>query len=492
MTHIPGTVPLNMIGDKKVNGANLYAWDDPLPIKKELPPVEDLPLNTVPDAFHTWIADISERMQVAPDAVAAAAIVMVSSVIGAGCGVRPKQNDDWLVIPNLWGAIVSPPSTLKSPAMHQAFKPLRKIEAQAKRDYDQALSNYEYEVEHEATKPIKPTWRRYRTNDATIEKCSELLAVNPRGILVERDELTGLLSTWDRTGREADRSFYLEAWNGYGFHTVDRINRGMVHVDKLCLSIFGGTQPEKLASYFYQTNGNQNDGLFQRLQLAVYPDHPTDWKVVDRQPNYAAANRVFEIIQKLIETDFIELGASTDEYEPTPYFHFDDESQQLFYEWWEELQNHKLIADESPIIIEHFAKYRSLVPSLALIFHLIEIASGNEPGSITVSSLRRALAYTEYLESHARRIYSLGSGQAFNHASELAKKIKQGKLSNQFTLRDVYRKNWHLLATKVDVQSACDELQEMDWLQCHVIERSYRQPSKTVYMINPKVGHCNG
>jgi len=376
--------------------------------------------------------------------------------------------------------------------MYEAFKALRKIEAQAKRDYDRALIDYECELEHEATKPIKPTWRRYRTNDATIEKQSELLAVNPRGILVERDELTGLLSTWDRPDRQADRSFYLEAWNGYGSHTVDRINRGTVHVDKLCISIFGGIQPEKLIRYFYQINGNPNDGSIQRFQVLVYPDYPTNWKIIDREPNQTAANRVFEIIQKLIETDFIKLGASTDEYESTPYFHFDDESQALFYEWWEELHNQKLTADESPIIIEHFAKYRSLVPSLALIFHLIEIASGSEPGSITVSSLRRALAYTEYLESHARRIYSLSSGQAFDHASELAKKIKQGKLSNQFTLRDVYRKNWHLLATKGDVQSACDELQEMDWLRSHVTEGGYQQRSKMIYTINPKVGHCNG
>jgi len=107
--NIPGSVPFNMAGDKKTNGANLYAWDDPLPLKKALPPVEALPLNTVPDAFHIWIEDVSERMQIPPDAITAAAIVMASSVIGAGCGVRPKKNDNWLVIPNLWGCIVSPP-----------------------------------------------------------------------------------------------------------------------------------------------------------------------------------------------------------------------------------------------------------------------------------------------------------------------------------------------------------------------------------------------
>ena len=36
--------------------------------------------------------------------------------------------------------------------------------------------------------------------------------------------------------------------------------------------------------------------------------------------------------------------------------------------------------DEDPVIVEHLAKYRSLMPSLALIFHLIEAADQTVTG----------------------------------------------------------------------------------------------------------------
>jgi hypothetical protein len=125
----------------------------------------------------------------------------------------------------------------------------------------------------QSKEPAKPIWKRYKTNDATIEKLSELLAQNPRGLLLYRDELVGLLSGWDREGREGDRAYFLEAWNGYGSLTTDRISRGTVHTENVCLSIFGNIQPAKLAHYLDRTiRGMDNDGLLQRFQLLIYPD----------------------------------------------------------------------------------------------------------------------------------------------------------------------------------------------------------------------------
>ena len=81
------------------------------------------------------------------------------------------------------------------------------------------------------------------TQDATVEKLGELLQENPRGMLVSRDELAGWLRTMDKPGREGDRDFYLEGWNGSGGYTLDRIGRGTVHIPAVTLSICGGIQP---------------------------------------------------------------------------------------------------------------------------------------------------------------------------------------------------------------------------------------------------------
>ena len=52
--------------------------------------------------------------------------------------------------------------------------------------------------------------RRFKTNDATIQKLGELLRDNPTGLLLYRDELSGWLSSLRQEGRDGDREFFLE------------------------------------------------------------------------------------------------------------------------------------------------------------------------------------------------------------------------------------------------------------------------------------------
>ena len=105
---------------------------------------------------------------------------------------------------------------------------------------------------HGEQAPDAPTLRRYKTNDSTVEKLGELLRENPAGLLVLRDELVGLIATWEREGREGERAFFLEGWNGNQSFDTDRIGRGHISIPNLCVSIFGGIQPDKLTVYLEQ------------------------------------------------------------------------------------------------------------------------------------------------------------------------------------------------------------------------------------------------
>ena len=207
-----------------------------------------------------------------PDFIAAAAIVMISSIVGARCGIRPKSHDSWIVIPNLWGGVVGLPSTKKSPAIGAAMKPLgRLIEIVQKIHehelHEHAIKKAIYEAKIElmearlkalvkaaakdgkgedpeeaaralqelrAEEPAPPTVPRFKTNDSTIEKLGELLRDNPRGLLMVRDELVGLMASWEREGREGDRAFFLEAYNGDQSFDTDRIGtRAYPHSEPL-------------------------------------------------------------------------------------------------------------------------------------------------------------------------------------------------------------------------------------------------------------------
>jgi len=94
-------------------------WSEPEELQPCLQPVKTLDVELLPNVLKQIVNDVSERLQAPPDFIAAPAIVMLGSVVGTACGIKPKRHDDWIVIPNLWGGIIGPPSIKKSPCMAQ-------------------------------------------------------------------------------------------------------------------------------------------------------------------------------------------------------------------------------------------------------------------------------------------------------------------------------------------------------------------------------------
>jgi len=426
--------------------------DDPLPAPNALLPVKPFDPDMVPPALQPWIMDVAYRKQCPLDFVAIPAIIMVASLIGANCGIRPHAKDNWEVAPNLWGGLVGEPGTLKSPASLEAMSPLDALEARAQEEYADALALYQAErkafceeknILERALKeiiaqrgddpslddgslkqakadlakllkntPANPNLKRYRISDATVEKMHEILSHNTRGVLVHRDELMGLMESWEKKGHEADRSFYLESWNGTSPYLVERIGRGTVWIPNACVSIMGTTQPDKVAAWLQKSLSKlDNDGLLQRFQLLVYPDKP-DWELVDEFPDTFARDRVIHICETLDAANFRHYGAQDPESNSKgriiiPYFQFDAQAQEFFHDWLCQLQG-KLNGLDHPIISQHLSKYRSLMPSLALIFHAIAIADSKQAiPYVSLAAAEQAAAWCTYLESHARRIYGM-------------------------------------------------------------------------------------
>ena len=102
----------------------------------------------------------------------------------------------------------------------------------------------------------------------------------------------------------------------------------------------------------------------------------------------------------------------------------------------------------------HVAKYRSLMPSLALIGHLIDGVDGGPTGPVSRAAAARAVACCEYLQGHARRLYASVTDRAQVAAALLAAQLTHGRLPSPFTARDVYRNEWTGLTEPRVVQGA--------------------------------------
>lgn len=132
-------------------------------------------------------------------------------------------------------------------------------------------------------------------------------------------------------------------------------------------------------------------------------------------------------------------------------------------------------------MIAHLAKYRSLIPSLALLCHLAE----GHSGPIGIASLERAIVWGQYSESHARRIFSAAVAPDTAEAFALAKRIAAADLPDEFALRDDYRKGWIGLGTRDEAARAVEVLLDLDWI-VEVVQPTATR-TRTRYQVNPKV-----
>ena len=504
-----------------LNGVN-EIWLEPREISPELLPVDRLTSELLPSPLRDWLLDISHRMQVPLDFPTGACVVVMSSIIGTRLSICPKKKDPWQVVPNLWGGLIQKPSQLKSPPVKEVLLPMKKLETEAFKKFDEDNLKYEKEIRVfemrksvceekmksalkknkdtdfssaendleslESDPPKEPKLRRYQTQDTTIEKLQDMLSENPQGIFIFRDELNGFLMKMKKDGHDEDEDFHIEGWAGDGSFTLDRIGRGTVRSELICESIFGTIQPTRIIPHIRQTKSDtKNSGFIQRFQIMLYPDSD-NWEYIDKSPNNAAARRAFNCFKEIANMDFRNLKGCISEDNKIPYMRFSEEAQELFIAWLHELQEKLSNHDDSPVIREHFGKYRSLMPSLALQFHLIDIADGMSSSPVSLSAAQMAADWCEYLESHSRRIYGMAEDITARAAGILANRIRAGKLDNNFTAREVQRKSWELLTEKEVVNGAIQDLVEANWLReikFTITKKGGR--AKVEYEINPQI-----
>jgi putative DNA primase/helicase len=139
----------------------------------------------------------------------------------------------------------------------------------------------------------------------------------------------------------------------------------------------------------------------------------------------------------------------------------------------------------SPALESHLAKYRSLMPSIALLLHL---ADGDDGDTIRLIQAERAIGWSAYLESHARRAYSCVASPTNRIAATLAEKIESRVLGSQFSVRDVYLKGWSGLDTPDLVRTALGVLEDAGWVRKIEPQRGEKggRPGEA-YSVNPKV-----
>ena len=490
-------------------------WIEPTPLPHGLPPVAEFDPRILPGPLRDWVTDIAERMQAPAEFIGVPAMVAAGALAGRKIGVRPQEHTDWHEVPNVWGCIVGRPSVMKSPSMRQALAPLHRLEAEAREDHARRLAAFqaaqiERELRGDACKmemkrrlranldadvsdltmaaTEEPKAVRYLVNDGSYQALTEVLRnCAPNGVLAFRDELMSLLRGLDDENRADERGFYLTGWNGLDSYTSDRITRGLnLHIPAVTMSLLGSTQPGKIVDYVASAiaGGRGDDGLVQRFGMFVWPDLPPNWQEVDRQPCRIVREGAFKAFDRLAAITPAEVDAQADESQPDrPFLRFDPEAQHEFKSWRKDLEFRLRSDDLHPALESHLAKYRKLVPSLALLHHLLSGARG----PIGTEALITALAWSEFLETHAQRLYGAALDKTTSNAGTILKRIKKGDLSATFTRRELQQKGWTGLTDPTAVDMALERLEAHNFIRIEKHHGSKGGRPSIVCTVNPMV-----
>jgi putative DNA primase/helicase len=489
----------------------------PHPLPDSLLPVDDFDPGLVPDQVRPWVVDVCARMQCPRDYVAVSLMAALGSMIGRKVAIRPQAHDDWTVIANQWALLIGRPGVLKSPAMEETLRPMRKLSFVAEGKFEKEMAAYEVMASitklrreqslkqaakilskdrsadvtslmdaEEQTSP--PTLRRYIANDTNVASLGVLLQQNPNGLLVFRDEIVSLLDNLDREEFVSERGFYLTGWAGDSRYTFDRIGRGLhLSIEGVCISMLGSTQPGHISQYLSRAirGGRFDDGLIQRFGLMVWPDVSAEWKHVDRYPDREAKEAGLKVFERLDSLDWRAVDAKRDrgpdgDEEGLPYLRFGLDAYDLFVEWRTAHERRLRSGELHPALEAHLAKYRKLVPGLSSVFHLAD----GSTGPVGVAAVRRAIDWATHLEAHARRAYGSVTVAAADTAKAILAKIRSGHLAAEFGSRDVWRPGWSRLTDRDAVQAGLAMLVDYDWLAERRVETLGRPA--TVYSVNPR------
>jgi hypothetical protein len=267
--------------------ASIMADDEPPP---------RLPLGLFPQAWQDYIHRAADHAGSPPDYV----MLSLLSVIGAALG-NARWGQAWgnfTQPPIIWGAGIGHPSAAKSPGLIDVAQgAIAALETHLNQDWEERQRQHETtkaeaaavfdkwkdEVKKAASTSNAPPQRpdrakepeplqkrRFAVRDATTQRLARMMAANPRGLLLFRDELAGWLGAMDRynNGAGADRAFWLEAYGGRRF-TVDTIRDGDAApmIDHLTIGMIGALTVDKGRAAMAEQD---NDGLAARL-LYVWP-----------------------------------------------------------------------------------------------------------------------------------------------------------------------------------------------------------------------------
>ena len=301
--------------NKNLSTGNLanISFNEYQPFNNELLPVKEIPYDALPEKMEHFIKEQSEIRGCPPDFILVSVLSRMGVLFAGKIKIALMRHTNWHVTPNFFWMMVGPPSSGKTNALDATAGPIKSLSEIAAVTYGKNNKAFEQEcnllkrqlnsvmkgMDKVNTKAIpdpeqikvfearikeiqqkidvlytkQPKCKVYTVNKTTFEKLIIVTKENPEGVMLELDEVSPLFIRLSKDENCEERGFYLTGYNGNNSYSYRTISRGEDLVERVVISIIGGTQPGKLERVVNEMKNNvTNDGFLQRFQGVVYPD----------------------------------------------------------------------------------------------------------------------------------------------------------------------------------------------------------------------------
>lgn len=365
-----------------------------------LRPYQPFPVDRLPRTFRRFVETSADSIGVDPAYVALPLLGAAAGAIGASRSIALKST--WIEPCVLWPVVVGESGSGKTPGLDRALEPLRDIQTRLLAEHDCARREFDAQrVEAKAKggdvpESERPRPRRLLVSDCTVEALSVLLRDNPRGLTLDRDELSGWVGSFDAyKNGSADSSFWLSLYRAQPVAVDRKTSPDPILVPRPHLSIVGTVQPGVLRRLLGKRN--RENGLAARLLLAMPPRRPRRWT---NAPPISASEDVRDVFGKLLAL------VEDDDGRPLA-LPLDREAENV---WVEFFNAHALVVDSlSGDLAALASKIEAAAARLALVVHVVRCASGKRIDStcIDAESMEAGIALARWFFEEGVRIYGV-------------------------------------------------------------------------------------
>lgn len=231
-----------------------------------VPDPSKFPFDVLPLRAQEFITGAKIANGVPNEYLAALMLWTAATAAGNACKLMVKENS--IFSPMLWLAIVGAPNSAKSPALDLALRPIKDADSVEHDRYKRDKNKFEGDkaAGENPTRPAQPD--KVLLSDTTIEALFRIHDNRPRGIAIDRDELSGFMASFDRYSSGGELNMWLSLWSGMQV-AVDRITSGAMLIKRPFVGVVGGIQPARLESL---ANGELASSGFLDRFLFTWPD----------------------------------------------------------------------------------------------------------------------------------------------------------------------------------------------------------------------------